>query len=176
MGFLGSLFQHVMNAFGGGNQAQGGAAGAAAAPAQKGGGGLMDMFNPSTMAGLGIMGAGQLMNKQTKMPDFNNYPQVQALQNFSHNPPVLPQGMQDEINNSMGIQQEQELRNLRDVYKNARPGTDYTTDSAYQRDLGNLQRNQTSARANAMMGPTLQYQQPQIHENYNQLYQNKHRL
>lgn len=110
--------------------------------------------------GLGAMGLGELFGGHTKAPNLNTQ-QVQNYQNFTQNPPALPQGMQDEINKSLDINDEQQNRNLRDVYKNLRPGTDYTTDSAYQRDNANLQRNLSSNRANAMMGPTLQYLQPQ---------------
>lgn len=142
MGFnLGNFFGNLLNGFnvGGGNQ-------------QGGGSGPM-------LAGLGLMGASQLFGGHTKAPNYNT-PDVEAFRNFTVNPPALPQGMQDSINKSLAINEEQQLRNLRNVYKNARPGTDYTTDSAYQRELTNLQRGLAENRANALIGPTLQYQQP----------------
>lgn len=172
MGFLDSLFQMVGNLFGGGGSNSSMTGGSQAGPGQMagsamrggaqmapGGGGAGGMMNPMSLMGMGLMGGSQLFGGKTSAPNLNT-PQVQAMQQFTTNPPVLPQSMQDEINKSMGIQQEQESRNLRDVYKNARPGTDYTTDSAYQRDLANLGRQQTSDRANALIAPTLQYQQP----------------
>lgn len=156
---LGGGGSSLMNMFSGGGQKQ-------ASPMQgmsnsnSGGSGLMNLFKNPIAQGGGLMGLGQLFGGKTKMPSFNT-PAVQNLQNFSTNPPQLPQSMQDEINKSMAIQEDEENRNLRNVYKNARPGTDYTTDSAYQRDASNLQRNQTSNRVNAMITPTMQYLQPQ---------------
>ena len=117
-------------------------------------------INPGMMGlGAGMMALPQMFSKQQKAPDFNT-PDMQAMRNFTTNPPALPQGMQDSINKSMAIQEEQENRNLMNTYESAKPGFDAATDSAYQRDLANLQRNQQSNRANAIMGPTLQYQQP----------------
>ncbi len=136
----------LMNMFGGGNKTSGG-----------GQGGGMN-FGPM-LGGLGLMGAGQLLGGNTKAPNLNTS-QVQNYQNFTQSPPQLPQGMQDQINQSLSIKEDQENRQLNDTYKNLRPGTDYTTDSNYQRDKANLSRQQQSDRANAMMGPTLQYLQP----------------
>ncbi len=156
--------QNMMNFMGGPNQYMGGMSPSNPNIYQnRGGGGGGGMFGGMNMGnlgmGAGIMGLGQLFGGKAKAPNLNT-PQFQDYQNFVHNPPQLPQGMQDELNKSIGIQQEQESRNLRDVYKNLRPGSDITNDSAYARDLGNLQRNQASNRANAMMQPTLQYQYP----------------
>lgn len=110
--------------------------------------------NPSSgMAGLGALGIGQLLNRPQKSPDFMNNPQVQALNNWSQtaNHPMDPNVAQA-MQNTLGIQNEQQLRNLRDVYKNLRPGTDYTTDSNYQRDLANLNRGIATQNADAMAG------------------------
>lgn len=164
MGFLDSLFRGFQDTFGGLGNAAGALFGGGGGGKQQmsPGNGSMGAFGMGNMPlGLGLMAGSQLFGGKTKAPDLNT-PDVQALRNFSSSPPVLPQSMQDEINASLGINEEQQLRNLRDVYKNARPGTDYTTDSAYQRDLSNMQRGLASNRANAMMQPTLQYQQPQL--------------
>lgn len=161
MDFLSKLFGGITSLFGGGGNSQ-----HATQPMGMGGGGnpmggIAGLFNQHPIAsGLGLMGAGQLFGGHTKAPNFNT-PDVQNLRNFSSNPPALPQNMQDEINKSLGINEEEQLRNLRNVYKNARPGTDYTTDSAYQRDASNLQRTLASNRANAMIDPTLKYLEPQ---------------
>lgn len=141
---LGNMGGGLMNMFGGGGNKS------------SGGGGMS--FGPMA-AGAGLMGAGQLFGGNTKAPNLNTS-QVQNYQNFTQSPPQLPQGMQDEINKSLSIKEDQENRNLDNTYKSLRPGTDYTTDSNYQRDKGNLSRQQQSDRANAMMGPTLQYLQP----------------
>lgn len=135
---------------------------------QGGNNGVMSMFskgqNPGMMgAGLGVMGLGQLLNKQTKMPDFNQNQSVQQLNNWSSqaNHPMDPNVAQA-MQNTLNIQNEQQLRNLRDVYKNLRPGTDYTTDSNYQRDLGNLNRSIGQNNADAMAGQQFKSNEQQI--------------
>lgn len=150
MDFLSNLFNGIGGLFGGGGSK--GASG--------GGNPLMSLFGNPMAQGLGLMGAGQLLGGNVKAPNLNT-PQMQNYQNFTANPPQLPQSMQDQINNSLAIQEDYQNRQLRDTYKNLRPGTDYTTDSNYQRDLANLQRSQSANRSNAMMGPTLQYLQPE---------------
>lgn len=155
---LGNMGGGLMNMFhGSGNQ---GGSGAAQSGGNKGGGG----FNPGMAgAGLGIMGLGQMMNKPVKMPDFNSNPQVQALNNWQNQPnhpldPNVTQGIQ----NTLNIQNEQQLRNLKDTYANLRPGTDYSTDSNYQRDLGNLNRSMAMQGADAMSQAQLQSNQQQL--------------
>lgn len=129
---------------------------------QAAGAGWMDkMFkgtNPQQMAlGMGVNALGQFMAPKTKSPNFNESPNVQALSQFQYD--KLPGNAEAAINRNLDIQFEDQMKNLRNVYKNVRPGTDYTTDSAYQRDLANLQRNQTLNRADALAGPQLQYAQ-----------------
>lgn len=165
---------NMMSALGGPNSFMGGAGGnksqsynpmaAMASPSQGGGNSMMGKFNPGmTGAGLGIMGLGQLMNKPTKMPDFNSQPQVQALNNWQNQAshPMDP-NVATAMQNTLNIQNEQQLRNLRDVYKNLRPGTDYTTDSNYQRDLTNLNRSIASQNADAMAGQQFNSNQQQL--------------
>lgn len=191
MGFFSSLFsglgnagRGIMNLFGGGGAPQNigggrstygtnnipqGFGGMAMPQASRGGGQsgsfLNSMFqNPGAgVAGLGVMGLGQLMNKPAKMPDFNSSPAVQSLMNWQNSAshPMDPNVTQS-IQNSLNIQNEQRLRNLRDVYKNLRPGTDYTTDSAYQRDLANLNRQMSMDAADAMANSQLQSNQQQL--------------
>lgn len=164
---VGGMGQGLMSLFGGGggNQANNsggmfqGASGGSKMPSMGG-----SNFNPGmTGAGLGIMGLGQLMNKPVKMPDFNQNPQVQALNNWQNQPnhPMDP-NVATAMQNTLGIQNEQQLRNLRDVYANLRPGTDYTTDSNYQRDLGNLNRSMASQNADAMAGQQFNSNQQQL--------------
>ena len=153
MDWLSGLFKNIGNLFSGGGGAQ------QAVANQGGGNGLMGLFQNPVAQGVGLLGAGHLLGGKAQAPDLNTN-EFQAFKNFSANPPGLPPEMLDELNKSIGLNEDQQLKNLRDVYKNVRPGTDYTTDSAYQRDLAGLQRNLASNRANALMGPTLQYQQP----------------
>lgn len=169
MNWLTNLFQAIAPAiqgiFGGGDQQHGGGQNATAAPAQ-GGGGFMNSIFPggtnSGLTGLGIMGLGQALSPKLKAPDFNGMQSVQNLQNFNSSPHSLDPAIQQSIQNSANIQNEQQLRNLRDTYKNARPGTDYTTDSAYQRDLSNLNRNMQMNTSDAMANASLQSNQQQL--------------
>lgn len=186
MDFLSGIFNGVKGLFGGGSSNPGSGIGkmmpagtstygpnnvpfnmpqpGQSVPFAKGNSFLNDIFPGGVSKG--IMGAGldilgNVLAPKVKQPNINELPNVKAFQQFSQNPPQLPQNMQDEINKSSGIMEEEQLRRLRDVYKNARPGTDYTTDSAYQRDLANLQRSQASNRVNALIDPTLKYHQAQ---------------
>lgn len=190
MGFLSNLFNGVsslfsgggggnigsslMNMFGGGGGGGQQVASAMGQPvmssmtkqgAQGGGNFLNSIFkNPGAGAtGLGIMGLGQTMNKPAKFPDFNQDPAVQQLmgwQNSASHP--LDPNVQASVQNSLNIQNEQRLRNLRDVYKNLRPGTDYTTDSNYQRDLGNLNRSISMDNADAMASQQFKSNEQQL--------------
>ena len=112
-------------------------------------------MNPGQLAlGAGINFAGDLLAPKVKTPNIQDSASYQAMQNFKGG---LAPGMEDAINRNLAIKNEEELRNLRNVYKNVRPGTDYTTDSAYQRDAANLQRNQTLNNADALAMAGNQY-------------------
>ena len=119
---------------------------------------LNDLFasfgiqNPAQAGlGAGILGFGSALNKDVKLPDFWEDRGVKDLASWgdSASHPMDP-NVQTAMQNTLNIQNEQQLRNLRDVYKNARPGGDYLNDSAYQRDLSNLQRNMAFQGADAM--------------------------
>ena len=134
--------------------------------ASQGGGNFLNSIfkNPAAgFGGLGVMGLGQLMNHPVKMPDFNQNPAVQSLNNWQNqaNHPMDP-NVQKAMQDTLNIQNEQQRRNLRDVYKNLRPGTDYTTDSAYQRDAGNLERSIAQQNADAMAGQQFTSNQQQL--------------
>ena len=140
--------------------------GLGANPAQKTGGlgkSIMDLFSGNggqIAAGLAIPALGQAFAPKVNTPDIGSLQSVQNLRNYKNS--SLPPGVEDSINRSTAINEEQQMRQLRDVYKNARPGTDYTTDSAYQRDLANLQRNQTLNRADAQANALLQFNQQEL--------------
>lgn len=140
--------------------------GGMAMPKQGGGGNFLNSIfqNPGAgMAGLGVMGLGQMMNKPVKMPDFSQNPAVSQLmgwQNQASHP--MDPNVQAAMQHTLDIQNEQQLRNLRDVYKNLRPGTDYTTDSAYQRDKANLDRQIAMNNADAMAGQQFTSNQQQL--------------
>lgn len=164
MDFLSSLFSGLGNAAQGaggmiGNLFGGGGGSAAAKGAASAGGGM----NPGMMGmGLGAMGLGQALSPKLQSPNFGGMQSVQNLQNFNSSPHQLDPAIQQSIQNSANIQNEQQLRNLRDTYKNARPGTDYTTDSAYQRDLANLNRNMQMNTSDAMANASIQSNQQQL--------------
>ena len=143
-----------------------GATGVSVSPAQKQGGfgkSLMDLFGSSGgKIGAGVLSnfAGQAFAPKVNMPDINSLSSVQNLRGFSG--ANMPKGVEDAINRSVDLEHEQQNRQLRDVYKNARPGTDYLTDSAYQRDLANLQSKQVLNRADAQANSLLQFNQQEL--------------
>ena len=118
---------------------------------------LQSLFNPNNIAGLGALGLGMLDDEKVQLPDFESNNRVQDLSNWTNtaNHPLDP-NVDSAIQRSMDIQNEQQLRNLRDVYKNARPGGDYLNDSAYQRDLANLNRSMALNTADAKAGSQLE--------------------
>src|SRR3990167_8152187 len=128
---------------------------------------LFEMFgiqNPGQAGlGAGILGIGGLLDKDVKLPDFWEDRGVKDLANWgkSASHPMDP-NVDVAIQRSMDIQNEQQLRNLRDVYKNARPGGDYLNDSAYQRDLDNLNRKMALNTADAKAGSQLASNQQNI--------------
>ena len=136
-----------------------------ATPAKKQGYGksIMDFFgSPGGKIGAGMLSnfAGQAFAPKVNVPDIGSLQSVQNLRGFDNS--SLPQGVSDSINRTVDIEHEQQLRRLRDVYKNARPGTDYTTDSAYQRDMANLERQQTLNRSDAQSNALLQFNQQEL--------------
>jgi len=150
-----------MGAMSPGQTAPTGFSGGDSSPASKGFN-LMDMFkgNAGKIAGgIGVTGLGHLLGGSQKTPDFN----TQAMQNYqNYNTGKLPPNVEDMINRTAQINEDQATKQLRDVYKNARPGTDYTTDSAYQRDLANLQRTQTLNRADAQAQALMGFNQQEL--------------
>jgi len=131
---------------------------------------LNDLFaafgiqNPAQAGlGAGILGLGSALEKDVTLPDFWSDRGVQDLANWGNTADhPMDANVEAAIQRSMDIQNEQQLRNLRDVYKNARPGGDYLNDSAYQRDLANLQRSMALNTADAKAGSQLQSNAQQI--------------
>lgn len=144
-------------------------AGAPGAPSKKGGS-LMDLFkDPKILGGLGTMAAGQLFGGNPKQPNFNT-PEVQRYQNMPlNNFSSLDPNVEAMINRNMAAQKEDDLKRLRDVYKNVRPGTDYTTDSAYQQDLAELERNHSLNSSDALAKAQFQSNDQQMGLNQQEL-------
>jgi len=82
---------------------------------------LGDMFSP----------------KSPQIPDMSSLSSVQAMQNFRPGNSVSPE-YQDMIQRNVQQLREQKVRELQALYHSARPGTDYLTDTNYQRDLALL--------------------------------------
>ena len=76
------------------------------------------------------------------------------MQNFNYQ---MPPGAEDMIKRSHEQVAEQERRNLRALYQNARPGADYLTDSAYIRDAANLDKALEQRLADELTKGGLQY-------------------
>lgn len=124
---------------------------------------LGNMFSGTDMGkmglGLGINALGQFMAPKVKTPNIMDNAAVQGLQNFDASANMnkqLDPAMLDALNRSIDINQQGEQKKLRDIYKNARPGSDYTTDSAYQSDWADMQRSQTLDRSDAIAQASFQ--------------------
>lgn len=75
--------------------------------------------------------------KSPKIPDMSSLSSVQALQNFKPGGSVSP-AYEAMLQRNVSQIRDQKVKDLQALYHNARPGTDYLTDSAYQRDLAKL--------------------------------------
>ena len=109
---------------------------------KKGGLGILDQLFPGGgaqgIAGLAAPLLGDMFApKSPSIPDFNSLGSVQAMQNFKPGNSVSPE-YQKMIQDNVGQLREQKVRELQALYHNARPGTDYLTDTNYQRDLALL--------------------------------------
>ena len=108
----------------------------------KKGGGILDQLFPGGsaqgIAGLAAPLLGDMFAPKTPdIPDFGSLGSVQAMQNFRPGNSVSPE-YQTMIQNNVKQLREQKVRELQALYHNARPGTDYLTDTNYQRDLALL--------------------------------------
>ena len=105
------------------------------------GGILEQMFPGGTaqgMAGLAMPLLGDMFApKSPNIPDMGSLSSVQALQNFKPGQSVSPEYQAMLQRNTQQLR-DTKVRELQQLYHNARPGTDYLTDSAYQRDLAKI--------------------------------------
>lgn len=113
-----------------------------AAPKSSGGSDWMSNLFPggktAGIAGLMAPAIGNMFAPKVKdIPDFNSLPSVQAMQNFRPGKSVSPE-YQKMIQSNVNQLRDQKVRELQALYHNARPGTDYLTDTNYQRDLALL--------------------------------------
>lgn len=92
------------------------------------------------IAGLAIPALGNMFSpKKPSVPDFNTLPNVQAFQNFKPGQSVSPE-YQQMVQNNVGRLRDKRVQDLQQVYRSARPGTDYLSDTNYQRDLAEIER------------------------------------
>ena len=116
---------------------------------------LMKSFFPGGVA-QGIAGVaapviGNMFSPKTKTPNFSAPQSVQNLQNFRPGNSISP-AYKTMIENSTDRLRKQRKLNLDRVYHSARPGTDYTTDTNYQRDLAEIERSSQAQEADSLAG------------------------
>ena len=126
---------NMLSAIGGPNQFM---------PKQSGGSsGFLDSLFPGGKAqGIAGMAApliGNMFAPKTQLPDISQSQNVKALQAFRPGQSVSPE-YQEMLQRNTGRLRDERLKQLQRVYKTARPGTDYTTDTNYQRDLAEIER------------------------------------
>lgn len=119
--------------------------GAANMPAPKPSGGtdwMSQIFPGGKAAGIAGLAAPAIGNmfasKSPNIPNIGGLESVQAMKNFRPGQSISPQ-YQQMIQNNVGQLRDQRKRELQALYHNARPGTDYLTDTNYQRDLALLE-------------------------------------
>jgi len=144
-GGQGGMSQGMGNLFGGGQQTQPFTQQPSVSQPKQGGGMNMlnSMFPGGTgqgIAGMAIPAIGNMFGKKSpKVPDINSLQSVQAFNNFKPGNSVSPE-YQTMLNNNVNRLRDQRIRDLQATYRSARPGTDYITDTNYQRDLAEIER------------------------------------
>lgn len=135
--------------------------------AQSAGNGIMSAFTPKNILGAGLIGAGLLkgMPKVPPLPDSVNQlkGQVQAggsplgqlaqskltdQLNQTYNPLTQPEI--DAALRQLELDQSKATDQVKDLYRNLRPGTDPSSDSAYQRDLAQVNDQYSRAKADTL--------------------------
>jgi len=92
------------------------------------------------MLGLGIPAIGNMFAPKVKdIPDASSLASVQALQNFRPGNSMSPE-YRTMLQHETDRMKDQKVKELQALYRNARPGTDYLTDTNYQSDLSRINR------------------------------------
>ncbi len=92
------------------------------------------------IAGMAIPAIGNMFApKSPKIPDLNALSGVQAFQNFRPGNSMSPE-YKTMLNNNTDRLRDKRVQDLQATYRSARPGTDYLTDTNYQRDLAEIER------------------------------------
>lgn len=167
---IGNIGNSIFSNFGGGS---GSYSPQGVQPQQRQGfGGILDSFkNPSTLLGAGMLGAG-LLKGTPKVPQLpqsvnNLRSQVQAGGSplGQQAGGVISQNLMKQFNPltaeeitaataNLDQSRMQDIKRLEDLYASARPGTDYTTDSTYKRDLNEIESNYAQNKANLIADRT----------------------
>ena len=142
-GGVGNIAQSLMGGGGGGGQMQPSTSKVSGGSNQSGGNNFMQGLFPGGVgqgvAGMAIPAIGNMFAPKPKMPDLTQTQGYKNLANFKSGN-TLSQGYKDSLYNQSNRAREQRKRELDQIYHSARPGTDYTTDTNYQRDIANLDR------------------------------------
>jgi len=94
----------------------------------------------SGIAGLAIPAIGNMFAPEVKeLPEFNSLSSVQAMQNFRPGNSMSPE-YRTMLQHETDRMKDQKVKELQALYRNARPGTDYLTDTNYQSDLSRINR------------------------------------
>lgn len=172
LSFLNRGLTNIKNLFGGGGGGGGGGPQGTIDTGQKSGGGIFDLFGtPSAkqILGAGSLGLG-LFAPYPKVPDISA--QTAELRNQINNNPLRDQAQgvlsgnlnrefspltDEEIQSAVRQIDEAEKRaedQIRDVYRNIRPGSDEFTDTALSKELEDNRIRFAQARADAVAGRT----------------------
>jgi len=103
---------------------------------------MKSLFPGGTASGIAGIAApliGNMFAPKVKTPEIKATPNVQALQNFRPGNSVSPE-YQTMLNNNIDRLRNKRIQDLQATYRSARPGTDYLTDTNYQRDLAEIER------------------------------------
>jgi len=110
------------------------------------------------IAGIAAPFIGNMFAPKVKTPDISSLQGVQNLQNFRPGNSVSP-AYQTMLQNNTDRLREKRTRDLQALYRSARPGTDYLTDTNYQRDLAEMERGVQSQMADDLASAEGQFSQ-----------------
>lgn len=164
-------YQNSMNGIGGGSRG-GSMFGNLFGGLTKGLGGIMGLFGkPQTQLGTGLLGVGlaKQFPKVPALPESVNpirqranagggplaqlaSSNVSGILNQQFNPLTEPELTAATAN--LDKSRMQDIKRLEDMYASVRPGTDYTTDTTYKQDLGEIEGNYAQAKANTVADRT----------------------
>jgi len=137
---------------------------------------LSSFLNPSTLLGAGslFMGLGKKLPDAPQLPPSVNQLRSQVESGGSplgqQAQGVISQNLSQQFNPltdaeltaataDLDRSRLQDIKRLEDLYASTRPGTDYTTDTTYKRDLGEIERSYAQSKADTVANRTRQAQE-----------------